>query len=221
MALTEERKRYLAKWREKNREHLRAYHFQWSREHGVRSWDSWREDTFGTPEERAENRKAKAAAWQKANPEKMKATKQRYRDRHPGRRAEQLRKWRDSEKGKEWNEAYRDQNRENYTRSYYQNHEWNKLLRRVRSARRKARKLNAAGDASPEAIEARVAYYGGLCWMCREAEGTALDHVIPLAKGGSNWPANLRPACQPCNTRKHAKHPKEVYSPIVAVAVLP
>ncbi|MFG1833848.1 HNH endonuclease [Micromonospora chersina] len=42
--------------------------------------------------------------------------------------------------------------------------------------------------------------------MCG-AEGDVLDHVKPLAKGGSGWPANLRPACNPCNLRKSARWP--------------
>ena len=37
--------------------------------------------------------------------------------------------------------------------------------------------------------------------MCG-TEATAIDHVKPIARGGSNWPANLRPACTPCNSRK-------------------
>jgi hypothetical protein len=35
------------------------------------------------------------------------------------------------------------------------------------------------------------------------------DHVKPLARGGSNWPANLRPACKSCNSRKGARWPFE------------
>jgi 5-methylcytosine-specific restriction endonuclease McrA len=32
-----------------------------------------------------------------------------------------------------------------------------------------------------------------------------VDHAIPLSRGGSNWPANLRPACKSCNRRKFTK----------------
>jgi 5-methylcytosine-specific restriction endonuclease McrA len=67
--------------------------------------------------------------------------------------------------------------------------------------RRRARHKEAEGRASGEAIAARIAFYGGRCWMCGEDADT-LDHVIPLARGGSNWPANLRPACRRCNRQK-------------------
>jgi hypothetical protein len=34
-----------------------------------------------------------------------------------------------------------------------------------------------------------------------------MDHVKPLAAGGSQWPSNQRPACWPCNFRKGARWP--------------
>lgn len=65
----------------------------------------------------------------------------------------------------------------------------------------------ATGSASPTQLRARVAFYGGLCWMCRERPGTTIDHVKPLGSGGSLWPANCRPACPACNARKGGRWP--------------
>jgi len=76
--------------------------------------------------------------------------------------------------------------------------------RRAWNTQRQARKHGAAGYATAEQIAARITYYGGRCWMCG-APATEIDHVIPLARGGSNWPANLRPACRSCNARKGAR----------------
>lgn len=59
---------------------------------------------------------------------------------------------------------------------------------------------------SAAALAARWAMWGGKCWMCGTF-ATATDHVKPLCKGGSNWPANLRPACKPCNSRKGRRWP--------------
>jgi 5-methylcytosine-specific restriction endonuclease McrA len=71
---------------------------------------------------------------------------------------------------------------------------------------RRAREQAAPGTATTKQIAARWAYFGGRCWMCG-AVATDIDHVKPLARGGSNWPANLRPACSGCNHRKRARWP--------------
>jgi 5-methylcytosine-specific restriction endonuclease McrA len=64
-----------------------------------------------------------------------------------------------------------------------------------------ARKKGAQGYSSIDQVRARWDYYGGRCWMCG-AEATQTDHVIPLNRGGTDWPANQRPACAPCNQSK-------------------
>jgi 5-methylcytosine-specific restriction endonuclease McrA len=42
-------------------------------------------------------------------------------------------------------------------------------------------------------------------WRCQwpgcSNRATTVDHVTPLAYGGSNDPANLRASCQACNSR--------------------
>lgn len=71
----------------------------------------------------------------------------------------------------------------------------------AKTARYRARKVDAAGFCSVEQIRARWDYYDGLCYLCGGLAET-MDHVIPLSAGGTNWPANLRPACSLCNSRK-------------------
>lgn len=71
---------------------------------------------------------------------------------------------------------------------------------------RRARLRGAPGRFTAEQAQARIDYFGGLCWVCG-GPGDTLDHVIPLARGGSNWPSNLRPACQSCNSRRGARVP--------------
>lgn len=82
----------------------------------------------------------------------------------------------------------------------------NRARATAHEAVRRARKAGAAGKATAEQIAARVAYYGGLCWMCR-APWQHIDHVKPVARGGSNWPSNLRPACASCNSAKGDRWP--------------
>ena len=71
------------------------------------------------------------------------------------------------------------------------------------------RRRNAPGHASTNQVAARWAYYADKCWMCRQP-ATQNDHVIPLSRGGSNWPANIRPACGPCNREKWDRSPLEL-----------
>lgn len=77
---------------------------------------------------------------------------------------------------------------------------------RAGDANRRAREKSASGRSTTAQVKARWDYYGGLCWMCG-ADAVEIDHVKPLAKGGSHWPSNLRPACRDCNSRKRARWP--------------
>lgn len=42
------------------------------------------------------------------------------------------------------------------------------------------------------------------CVYCG-APGTAVDHIHPVARGGSDRWDNLAPVCQPCNSTKHSR----------------
>jgi len=75
---------------------------------------------------------------------------------------------------------------------------------RIRQLNRKVRKRDAPGYATSEQVEARKAFYGYRCAYCGDP-AMEIDHCIPLAKGGSGWPANLVPACRHCNAVKNDK----------------
>lgn len=91
------------------------------------------------------------------------------------------------------------------SRKYRANPE-NKAILSHRQAQYTYRKLGAKGSSTKQKLQWRWEYYGGRCWVC-EDEAREFDHVIPLTKGGSNWPANLRPICRSCNARKSNKWP--------------
>ena len=46
---------------------------------------------------------------------------------------------------------------------------------------------------------------GRKCSYCGATEDLAVDHVVPLSRGGTNDPGNLTPACKPCNSSKRDK----------------
>ncbi|OHD15046.1 MAG: hypothetical protein A2Y38_25875 [Spirochaetes bacterium GWB1_59_5] len=79
------------------------------------------------------------------------------------------------------------------------------IIRRQNAVRSK-RVRNAVGEATTAQVRARWDYYGGKCWICGR-DATDMDHVKPIAAGGSNWASNLKPACRSCNRAKSAKWP--------------
>jgi 5-methylcytosine-specific restriction protein A len=43
------------------------------------------------------------------------------------------------------------------------------------------------------------------CENCRAYEDLTVDHIIPVAQGGSHARHNLQVLCRPCNSRKGAR----------------
>lgn len=88
--------------------------------------------------------------------------------------------------------------RKHYAKDLCRAH-WAAIARR----RRKKLILSAEGRCTAQQLAARFAYYAGRCHVCK-GHGDEVDHVKPLAAGGCNWPANLRPICARCNRSKGA-----------------
>lgn len=70
--------------------------------------------------------------------------------------------------------------------------------------------LPGAGERRPVvAVKTRAAWArqrdGYRCVYCGSGEGLTVDHVIPLARGGSNELSNLATCCGPCNSSKGAR----------------
>jgi 5-methylcytosine-specific restriction endonuclease McrA len=100
--------------------------------------------------------------------------------------------------------------KDNRVRSLLKSAQWRKSnpekqleLSRAYVERRRARLRGAAGwnYTTSQHIRWRWEMWGNKCWMCG-AKAEETDHIISLEKGGSHWPANLRPACKHCNRSK-------------------
>lgn len=135
--------------------------------------------------------RARVKAWRAANRDKVRAShaayyranRQRWRDRPV-----------DRERKRRGDAAYRAAHAFEI-RAYQLN------LRAEREGR--------AGVVTADQLRARLAYFGERCWICG-GEWRDFDHVKPMAKGGTNWPANLRPACPGCNSAKNSQWPIDV-----------
>jgi 5-methylcytosine-specific restriction endonuclease McrA len=82
--------------------------------------------------------------------------------------------------------------------------------RNTRARRRRAPGRHTAADVRHLFEVQRGACAGCDAVLVKGGKGRYhVDHVMPLALGGSNWPENLQLLCPPCNHTKHAKHPDD------------
>jgi predicted nucleic acid-binding Zn ribbon protein len=81
--------------------------------------------------------------------------------------------------------------------------------------RRRARKQKAQHiPYSEEQLQQRLSMWGFRCWVCGIAEATESDHVKPIAAGGADILANIRPCCSSCNASKGKSWPAPRSMPI-------
>ena len=107
----------------------------------------------------------------------------------------------------------RDWYRKNKDRAVGVMREWvenNKEKANTNWRNRRARKRDAAGSHTAEDVKRLWEMQKGKCGCCQadlEKAGSHVDHVVPLAGGGSNGVENLQILCPSCNLKKGAKHP--------------
>lgn len=82
--------------------------------------------------------------------------------------------------------------------------QWNEICRLAQQVRRARLRRTPVIPFTQEQLRAKVAYWGGACYMCG-GEWTDLEHVKPVKKGGGHLLANIRPACRSCNASKSAR----------------
>lgn len=78
--------------------------------------------------------------------------------------------------------------------------------------RRRARKAKADGSHTIADMRRQYKAQKGLCWWCIKPvawEDRHDDHLVPLSKGGTDWPNNMVVSCAHCNLSKHDKLPDE------------
>lgn len=160
-----------------------------------------------------EKARAQSSAWRAANPEKFRAGMRRWYAENKEHSARAGREWAaaNKEKARAIRAAWRDRNPEKNRELQARWQKDNRDAANAIARNRRARKRNAEGRHSAKDAQEIRLRQGGKCAYCREKlSGRAhLDHIQPLAAGGSNWPRNLQWLCPPCNMSKNARDPIE------------
>lgn len=91
--------------------------------------------------------------------------------------------------------------------AYYQR---NRLAFRSWSQAYKARRRAAPGHHTEADVKQQYATQAGKCYWCDKPLGSfERDHVVPLTRGGTNWPENIVVACPTCNRSKGNRLPED------------
>lgn len=128
-----------------------------------------------------------------ADPERTLSYARRWRERNPEKAFEAGRIWREKnpEKSRASTRRWKEKNRETV---------------RKKQRRRRERLDQAPGgafDISREDYRSRCRVLGDACVCCGAQGRLHMEHGTPVSRGGSNYPANIRPICGPCNSRKY------------------
>lgn len=117
-----------------------------------------------------------------------------------------------------WRENPED--RQEYLRQYaVRNHHWRYLMdpdyriyHRQKSKRRKAMERGSIGvHVKPRQIRARFAEFDHRCAYCGAGGDLHIEHLVPIARGGTHVLGNILPACQRCNFSKREKDAEAWY----------
>ncbi len=143
-----------------------------------------------------ENHKAAVARWYREHRDEVNARAVDWRKRNP-------------EKARISNlKSVKSENHKRATRNWRKN---NPAMVRVHDANKRAKRKKAEGKHTLKDVLRIVERQNWKCANCAASvkNGYHVDHVMPLSRGGSNWPSNLQILCPPCNSRKNAKLPEE------------
>lgn len=150
---------------------------------------------------------AKNKAWSVANKEKLSAIAKAWVQKNRDKVNRYAKTWR--EKNLYAAREYRKENPEKVKAGIAQWRAANPGAKHAYSQNRRARKVLAGGKLSRNLAEKLYKLQRGKCACCGELLGDDyhLDHIMPLALGGSNTDDNMQLLRAICNRQKSAKHP--------------
>jgi 5-methylcytosine-specific restriction endonuclease McrA len=152
-----------------------------------------------------------SAEWAEANRRKKNRTDRIYYTMNAKKICARSTEWY-AENKEHASEQSRARYQENRDERLVKGREWRKQNPdkvRVHSSNAKARRKKAPGHHTVDDIAAITKAQKGRCAACgKKTKRLTVDHIIPLKKGGSNWPKNLQMLCATCNGSKNAKDPE-------------
>ena len=161
--------------------------------------------------ENSERLKEYDKAWKSSNPDKVNAQRARYRESHRELNIARTEAWSKANPGKakarsaEWHKNNPERAKALMDKFFAKNPGAMASYRQ----NRRARKNSSNGKISAGMAQKLFKLQKGKCPCCKQELGDNfhLDHVIPLALGGSNTDDNMQLLRAKCNQQKHAKHP--------------
>ena len=157
--------------------------------------------------------KASHAARYAANPEKYRARQKAYRAKNLDKFKARCNEYRaaNPEKIKIGRAKWAAANAEKRNASNAAWHLANPAAARRYTQNRRALKLANGGVLSRGLSAKLLTLQKGKCACCKQPLGSKyhLDHIMPLALGGTNSDSNIQLLHPACNQQKHAQHPIE------------
>jgi len=114
--------------------------------------------------------------WMKKNPERAKLIQKRYRDNNKDKTSARWKIYKENNYG----------------------------IIKACQHRRRARNKNAAGSFTGADVKRLFSLQRGGCGICKTLLGSSyhVDHIVPLARNGTNYPSNIQLLCKQCNLSK-------------------
>lgn len=154
-----------------------------------------------------ERGRARAAKHYAENPARGREAAARYAAANPEKARAASNAWKEANQDRVI--AYREANREKQRAIIAEWYAANKERFRVYNHNRRARKATNGGALSPDLSERLLKLQRGKCACCGKPLGADyhMDHIMPLALGGTNTDENIQLLRAICNKQKGARHP--------------
>jgi len=173
-----------------------------------------------------EKKRAANKKWREENPDKVKASSAKWYAANSQKSLIYTKLWYESNKEKAlatraaWRSANKDRamvaakawqsNNRDKVRAAVK--KWQKLnpdAAKAISQNRRAREKQAVGRLSSGLSKKLFALQKGKCACCKKSLGSDyhMDHIMPLALGGTNTDDNIQLLTAKCNNQKYKKHP--------------